>query len=346
MRSTSSNAKPNKLGHPDGMWHGLAEIPTWTAVKATWLDLLGPAFKHLIGKRLITATSKEADGHPCRNSPPCGCHHRKKAGTDVMVCDCDEPDCADFTATQEDLTLFDLNTARLADEIRGLLSVKAPSRKLRDLDAVYALGTYHPQPGVSYPVYLIMPSDQEGMALDLASVVNSHDTPVAVILFTNTSIDPRVVTSLRSRAFFVFLDETMTLDSSGAFVFLPSKKDPLRSMHRASGESVAENDLIRLIQVARQLPRRPGLMGPSPLDALIAFLDRKTHAQIAAEYKCSRPLVSDILKQLEKGSGLNLKKLVGRSDDLKRIIKTVEDPRAKKINPWTAATGDEDEDEL
>lgn len=318
-------------------------MPTWTAVTADWTAAMGPGFMALFEGGFIQSGKVFADGYPCIRTPPCGCYHARVGSTLCMACTCEEPDCRDFTVTEEQLRLHSLNTLRLADALRRALSVKGPSRTVRDIPSVYALGTYHPAPQTSYPVFLLAPSGYGDHLAALAELVLSHDKKVGIVLLSRAGLDSRIEKSLAGQVQFVFLPETAILTVAGQVELLPGVRDPLRAIHSPSGETAAENDLVRLVQVARQLPRRPGLKGPHPLDALAALLDGHTHTRIAKDHKCSRPLVSEILKQIQAQSPVKLSTLVGRGGDLRDIVKRTEDSRARRIHQPSAASGREEE---
>lgn len=322
-------------------WQKLEDMPEWEAVAAEWRRHIGGAFEALTGQRIIAPNGKFAAGHPCTRKPPCGCWHRQKPGTLTMVCDCEERDCADFTVTQDDLRIQKLDTLRLADAVRALLSVKKPVRKLPEIHGVFALGTYSPVVQASYPAYLIVPSSPEALKEAVAALATTHDRQIAAVLFTRASLDPRQEAAMRRTVFFLFLDEAVGLAGDGLLALLPGVRDPLRPMHRTTAAPVTDNELVRAVEVARQLSANRPRRGPTALEYITAVADGMAQTEIARRYHCSTAQVSAIKHRFEERFGKKAALLIGVRGDLHDMVKTASDDRAKKIQQRAAVLGEE-----
>ena len=262
-----------------------------------------------------------------------------------MVCQCDVGcDCPDFTVEARDLTVLELDIAALADSIRQALAVKRPSRQLGEPAGVWQLGTYHPEPQPSYPVYLLLPQSPETQAAALGELVTSHDRPFAVVLFTRRHLDPRTEVALRTRVHILTLEETVRLDPAGRIACLPGVRDPVRAVHERAGECLSRSDLVRAVQIASRLtPARRPKAGPTMIEYIMAVAKGWDRGRIASEYDCSKAQVSALKKQFAEEFGQNPETLVGQHGDLEDVVKSVQDPRARRIHQPTAVTGREEE---
>jgi hypothetical protein len=319
-------------------------MPTWTAVTADWTAATGQGFMALFEGGFLQSGKVLADGYPCIRTPPCGCYHARVGSTLRMACTCEEPDCRDFTVTEEQLRLHSLNTLRLADALRRVLSVKGPSRAVRDIPSVYALGTYHPAPQASHPVFLLAPSADGDQLAALAELVLSHDKKVGIVLLSRAGLDARLEKSLAGQAYFIFLPETATVTATGGFELLPGVKDPLRPIHTSKTSELTEDQLVLAVQAAFAIDdEKERRSGPNMITYLRAVARDLGRNQIARDFDCSPAQISGLKKEFRERTGHNPELLAGRIGDLDRVAKTISDSRARHIDQRTAATGREED---
>ena len=330
-------------GFPD-VWAGLEAIPQWEGVTADWTQHVGLATAALYEGRILVHTGRLASGHPCIRKPSCGCHHVRRADCFVMVCDCDESDCPDFIATEEQLRLHKLDTLRLADAVRDVLSVKKPARRMPEFAGVFSLGTYLAPTQATYPVYLILPSFEDAHHADLARLANTVGKRFAAILMTRDALDPRLEAALASKIHFVFLAETVTLDSSGNLHLLSNVRDPLRAVDAAAPMELSEEEIARAIQTAFAMDdEKKRRAGPTMVQYLKAVAQNMGRAAIAKKYPCSPTQISGLKREFKERFKKDPEVLLGRIGDVDRIAKTISDTRARHIDQRSAVSGSEEE---
>ena len=322
----------------------LDRMPIWSAVTVDWTAALEMGFFALFKGGFIRALKDIADGYPCIRKPSCGCYHTRLGSTFRMVCTCDDPDCCDFTVTEEQLRLHSLNTPRLADALRKTLSVKGTARHLDGTPGVFTLGTYHPVPQSSYPVFLIMPSAEGGQLTALAELVLSHGKKIGVVLLSRDGLDARTEKSLAGQVHFIFLPEVATLTEAGTIELLPGIKNPLAPIHTSKSSDLTEDQLVLAVQAAFAIDdKKKRRSGPNMITYLRAVARDRGRNQIAQEYDCSPGQITALKKEFRERTGYDPEILAGRIGDLERVAKSVRDPRAKKIHQPTAITGREEE---
>jgi hypothetical protein len=319
-------------------------MPTWSAVTADWTAALQMGFQALFDGGFIQSGKDLAEGHPCTQKPSCGCYHARAAATLRMVCTCEDPDCRDFTVTEEQLRLHSLNTLRLADAVRRLLSVKGAARDFLGIPGVYALGTYHPVPQASYSVFLLAPSADGDQLAAIAEIMLGHGKKVGIVLLSRDGLDARLEKTLAGQVQFVFLPETAVLTAAGTLDFLPGVKDPLRAIHTFKTSDLTDDQLVLAVQAAFAIDdEKERRSGPNMITYLRAVARDLGRNQIAREYDCSPAQITALKNEFRARTGHDPEALAGRIGDLDRVAQSVRDPRAKKIHQRTAATGREEE---
>ena len=319
-------------------------MPTWSAVTADWTAALEMGFEALFNGGFIQSGKDLAEGHPCTRKPSCGCYHARAGASLRMVCTCEDPDCRDFAVTEEQLRLHRLNTLRLADAVRRLLSVKGAARAFLGIPGVYALGTYHPVPQASYPVFLLAPSADGDQLAALAEIVLGHGKKVGIALLSRDGLDARLEKSLAGQVRFILLPETAVLTAGGAVELLPGVADPLRPIHTFTTSELTEDQLVLAVQAAFAIDdKKNRRSGPNMLTYMRAVARDLGRNQIAREYDCSPAQISALKKEFRERTGHDPEVLAGRIGDLERVVKSVRDPRARRIHQPTAATGREEE---
>lgn len=341
MSPTKTSSSP--VSFPD-VWVGLGSMPQWEGVTADWTLHVGIATAALYEGRILVHMGRLASGHPCIRKPACGCHHVRRADSFVMVCDCDEPDCPDFIATEEQLRLHRLDTLRLAEAIRAVFSVKKPARKMPDFAGVFSLGTYLAPTQATYPVYLILPSFEDAHHADLARLANTVGKRFVAVLMTREALDPRMEAALASKIHFVFLSETVVLDKGGNLHLLPNVRDPLRAVDAAAPMELPDEEIARAMQAAFAMDdEKKRRAGPTMVQYLKAVAQNMGRNEIAKKYSCSPPQISGLKREFKARFKKDPEILLGRIYDVDRIAKTISDTRARHIDQRSAVSGSEEE---
>lgn len=93
------------------------------AVMREWEKEIRDADVLVAARRLIAPTDHQALSYPCTNEHWCACSHEvvtHKDGSMVAICTCDDGDCDPIPVTRDDLTVYEMDHARILGGIAGV----------------------------------------------------------------------------------------------------------------------------------------------------------------------------------------------------------------------------------
>jgi hypothetical protein len=101
------------------LWNSLEVLSVQAALLVEWKEALGDDFT--AAREFLNSTQEQVGSYPCGQSAPCGCRHRVvfESEEDVSaICDCAEEGCEPMLLRHEDLIVYAVNGAVLAELIR------------------------------------------------------------------------------------------------------------------------------------------------------------------------------------------------------------------------------------
>jgi hypothetical protein len=150
-------------------------------------DLLGTELAGFLERAGVLRQSGIAPSYPCeeRRGDHCPRIVVEIDGAYHAVCGNRPAGCRDLVLTEQDVALLSMDMPGLCRIIASALSIRAGPESVPDLVGVHRVGSVIPEPGIRYPVYLVIRSSARSYAEALGALVaRQAGRPFAALLPT------------------------------------------------------------------------------------------------------------------------------------------------------------------
>jgi hypothetical protein len=150
-------------------------------------DLLGTELAGFLERAGVLRQSGIAPSYPCEERRGDHCPRTVVAidGAYHAVCGNRPAGCRDLVLTEHEVALLGIDMPGLCRIIASALCIRAGPESVRDLVGVHRVGLVIPEPGIRYPVYLVIRSSARSYAEALGALVaRQAGRPFAALLPT------------------------------------------------------------------------------------------------------------------------------------------------------------------
>jgi hypothetical protein len=168
-------------------WRQIEAAPRFGGPRRHLHDLLGSEVAGWLERTGILRSCGVAADYPCseRRGEQCPRSVIKIDGVYHAVCGNGPAGCRDLILTEHEAALLEVEMAGLCRMIASALGIRASPETLRDLIGVHRVGSVIPEPGIRYPIYLVIRSHAQSYAEVLGTLVTRHfNGPFSVLVPT------------------------------------------------------------------------------------------------------------------------------------------------------------------
>ncbi len=320
--------------HPPALaafWQCIESVRGRCAVAAAWRRWLGEDFE-TCRSAFFKRRATPAASFPCPHD--CGCQHAVLPLPDgrlIAVCCCDEPRCEDLLLQPADLTLWELDVARLARALCGAFGLDSRFVEIGvantwqigswSTDAVSAILTVQPEP-----------SEFRAAVAELAARLRGP-----FLLFAPTAAHLDAVTQQLlagvGAAFFP-LESNLRLPETGRLYPI---RNPGELFSRFTPQPAAESDqqetARKAFALVRQLDSEQRLKAPSLMTVFRLYcVEAKGIGEIARRFDTSKTTILRRLELIQTRTGVAPATLRTLSPHLAKMEDEFADPRARHIH--------------
>jgi len=157
-------------------WKRLEAAPRFGGPRRYVHDLLGPEVAGFLERAGVLRQGGIAPSFPCQERRGDQCPRDViKIGDDYhAVCGNRPIGCRDLILTEHQAALLTADMVRLCRITASALGIRASPESIHDLNGVTRVGTIIPEPGIRYPVYLVIRSNAQSYAEVLGALVARH----------------------------------------------------------------------------------------------------------------------------------------------------------------------------
>jgi len=157
-------------------WKRLEAAPCFGGPRRYVHDLLGPEVAGFLERAGVLRQGGIAPSFPCQERRGDQCPRAViKIGDDYhAVCGNGPIGCRDLILTGYEAALLTADMVRLCKIIASALGIRASPESIHDLNCVHRVGTFMPEPGIRYPVYIVIRTHAQSYAEVLGALVARH----------------------------------------------------------------------------------------------------------------------------------------------------------------------------
>jgi hypothetical protein len=260
-------------------------------------------------------------------------------GPITAVCACEAGDgCEDISLTPGDIELWQVNTAALGREIAAAFGCGSRPAEL-GLPSTWQVGAWSAD---SVPVILTIQSCRAGLRRVVADLVARLRKRFILLTPTARLPDVPALERLAGAGAALFdLESRLRITASGA---LEAVSPPGETFAAFTAEPRPDEQSLatRAVALVRQLDSEGLVTPPSALAVFRLFcLEDRSAAEIAREFRCSKPTVLRRLRLIREKTGLSPAQLRRLSAHFEAIEDTLSDPRARRVRPRSLMDAEE-----
>lgn len=158
-------------------------------------DLLGAEVAGFLERRGVLRHIGIAPSYPCqeRRGDDCPRTVIEIDGAYHAVCGNRPIGCRDLILTEHEAALLTTDMMGLCRTIASALGTRGSPEKVRDLNGVHRVGSIIPEPGIRYPVYLVIRSNAQRYAEAFGALVGRQaGTPFSVLVPTGRFLTDQI----------------------------------------------------------------------------------------------------------------------------------------------------------
>jgi hypothetical protein len=360
-----------------GLWNSLEVLSTQAALLMEWKQELG---EYLAAARaFLRPTQEQVESYPCPQPICCGCRHRLVIESEDHVsalCDCEEAACDPITLRASDLIVYAMDGRMLAAAVRRAFQFDELETSGFEETRSRMVGCW----GVRRSRVLFhVPLSESTMLKEIDRLCAAIPDPFILLTPTSRFCTPMVQRALRREGCAQMpLLGAVNLTGRGLLELIPAAKPTVDALLGDFGKRVAEGKPLELaiarveeklnaiaksrtavpneavsedvarqtMELVKKLDAGPRLKNPSLLTVFRLYcVNNKSSREIAFQCGCSRAVVMKRLSLLAGKIGVPLVKLRTYSAQFEQMDDHVRDSRARRIDRWALAHGDEGDSE-
>lgn len=163
-------------------WQALEDLPGGADTRYAWRQRLGEELN--AAERLLRRTGRAATTLPCPNPGGERCPRRvvrQPDGSMVAVCSNRPRECDHIDVSLDDVAICELDVRALATELAEALDLRPAFRAIGGQHQAWQIGFADVAAGGSFPVYLTIPTDREGLFPRLSRLIQAASGPFGVL---------------------------------------------------------------------------------------------------------------------------------------------------------------------
>ena len=324
-------------------WAALESIPGQTAIAALWRARLGECYDEFKAS-FLQQTAQLAPYYPCPLD--CGCWHEViHHGSDdlIGVCRCDLCRCDPLILTTDDVCLWELKWARLAQSLcRGLgLDFKIIDFNLYNTRQIGAWSA------AVVPAILTIQHEAGGFRRVAEALVARLRQPFILLAPTGQHLDAVCQELLAGvKAGFFGLDNHMRFGASGGLKPVRAPGELFATFTPGVADALEEDAARKAFALVKALDAEQPARKASLYTVFRLYcVEGQTVEQVARQCRCARSLVFLRLGALRRKLGRDPRQLRQYSGQFERIEESLVDTRARRIYRKAVAFGDEESGE-
>ena len=182
-------------------WRALEDLPAGADTRYAWRQRLGDELTAAEG--LLRRTGRVATVLSCPSPGGDRCPRRVVRHADgslVAVCGNRPRECAQIDISLDDLAIYELDTRALASQIGRSLDLRPAFRPAEGLHQVWQIGFADIAAGCSFPVYLTIPTERNGLLPHISRLLRSGSGPFGLLSPTQAYFSEATIEALSRNA--------------------------------------------------------------------------------------------------------------------------------------------------
>jgi hypothetical protein len=183
-------------------------------------DLLGVELTRLLETGGVLRQVGIAPSYPCEERAGDHCPRAviEIDGAHHAVCGNRLIGCRDLVLTEEEAVLLTTNMMSLCRIIASTLGTRGSPECIRDLSGVHRVGSIIPEPGIRYPVYLVIRSNTQSYAEAFGALVGRQaGTPFSMLVPTGRFLTDQIEHEAQTRGVVILTLEHILVLVDGHF---------------------------------------------------------------------------------------------------------------------------------
>ena len=196
-------------------WARLEAAPCFGGPRRYVRDLLGVELARALETGGVLRQVGIAPNYPCEERAGDHCPRAvvEIDGAHHAVCGNRPIGCRDLVLTEREAGLLITNMMSLCKIIASTLGTRGSPESIRDLSGVHRIGSIIPEPGIRYPVYLVIRSNAQSYAEAFGALVGRQaGTPFSMLVPTGRFLTDQIEHEAQTRGVVILtLDDILIL---------------------------------------------------------------------------------------------------------------------------------------